>query len=94
MPALIPGVTLPVKLNRKVTANLSAIPAGQFSVETVTVTGLKVGDFVLVNAPNLETGVKVISARVSAADTLELTLVNLTSGSVNPASQVFFVVAL
>ena len=94
MPNLVDSVSLPVRLSRKVTLNLSNIPAGQTSVETFTVTGLKTRFFILVNAPNLETGVKVVAARVSAADTLELTITNFTGAAVNPASQVFYLVAL
>lgn len=94
MPNLVESVTLPVRFSRKVTLNPSNVPANQTSVETFTVTGLKTNWFILVNAPNLETGVKVVSARVSAADTLELTITNFTGAAVNPASQVFYVVAL
>jgi hypothetical protein len=77
-----------------VTLNPSNIPAGQTSVETFTVTGIRTSMTMHVNGPNLETGVKVVSARASAKDELELTLTNFTGGAVNPASQVFYVVGL
>lgn len=47
--------------------------------QTVTVPGLRLGDFVTVSKPTLQAGLSVGSARVSAADTLAITLI--TSGA-------------
>ena len=79
---------------RQITLNPSAVGGSGTSVETFTVAGLLPEDFVLVQAPNLETGVKLIAWRVSAANTLELTFQNFTTASVNPASQLFHLVVL
>ena len=94
MPNLVPSVSLPVRLSRKVTLDPANCSSAAHNAQTFTVTGLKTNHFVLVNAPNLETGVKIVAARCTAADTLELTFVNFSGGDVNPASQVFFVIAL
>jgi len=82
------------KFSQRVTLNPSNVTAASVSVETFTVTGLTLEMLVVVNAPDLETGVKVVSARVSAANTLELTFQNFTLADVNPASQAFLVVGL
>ena len=93
MPKLA-GTAIETRFSRRLTLDPSNIPGGQTSVETFTVLGLKTSMVVVVNAPNLETGVKVVSSRVSAKDTLELSITNYTGGAVNPAAQVFFVAAL
>jgi len=54
--------------------------------QTFTVPTLAVGDLVFVNSPSLVAGVAVANARVSAANTLAITFVNPTAGSVTPAS--------
>lgn len=59
--------------------------------DTVTVPGLRVGDVVHVNKPTATTGVGIVNARVSAANTLAVTWVNPTAGSVNPASETYTV---
>lgn len=58
--------------------------------QDVTIVGVKVGDIVLaVNKPSLTTGVGIVNARVKAADTVSLTFVNPTAGSVDPASEAY-----
>lgn len=55
-------------------------------VQTVTVPGAKVGDFVYVTPPGQTAGVTIGSARVSATDTVSVQFVNPTVGSVTPAA--------
>lgn len=59
------------------------------SAETaVTINGLAVGDLVLACPPaSLETGLVFSGVRVSAANTLQLRLSNMTAGSVDGASR-------
>lgn len=57
--------------------------------QTFTVAGLKVGDMVQVNPPGLTAGASLSGARVSAANTLALTFVNPTVGSVTPLAGVY-----
>jgi hypothetical protein len=68
-------------------------PASQATIDTdedtVTVTGLRVGDFVIVNKPTHTDGVGLTDARVTAADTLSVTWVNPTAGAVDPASETY-----
>lgn len=52
--------------------------------QTFTVTGVKLGDHVVVNPPGTTSGVVQASARVSAADTVAIQYVNPTAGSVTP----------
>lgn len=59
------------------------------SLETaVTIPGAEVGDLILFNVPaSLETGIVYSGARISAANTAQLRLSNITGGSVDPASR-------
>ena len=57
--------------------------------DTVTVTGLRVGDFVVVNKPTHTDGIGLTDARVTAADTLSVTWVNPTAGAVNMTSETY-----
>jgi len=59
--------------------------------QTFTVTGLRTGDFVQVNPPSQTAGVSLAAARVSAADTLALTFVNPTAGSLTPAAGTYII---
>ena len=54
--------------------------------QTFTVNGLKTTDFVAVNPPSSTTGTGIASVRVSAADTLAITFINATGGSLTPAA--------
>ncbi len=78
---------------RDVTLNPASIDAATVSSETFTVAGLATDMVVTVNAPNIEAGLFVIHANVSAANTLKLAIWNTTGAPVNPASQVFKVIA-
>ena len=59
--------------------------------QTYTVPGLLVGDIIVAaqRPANSPVGVGVVNARVSAANTLALTWVNPTAGSVTPAAAAF-----
>ena len=61
--------------------------------QTVTVTGLEVGDAVFVSPPSQTAGVLIGACYVSAADTLSVQFVNPTVGSVTPPSGTYTVIA-
>lgn len=89
------GFSAVAKFSQSVTLNPASVPANSVSVETFTVKGLDPTDMlVVVNAPDLEAGVTLISSRISAANTLELSFQNNTAGAINPASQQFYVLGL
>ena len=70
-----------------VTFNPAAVATITTAEQTVTVTGVKVGDFVIAMKPTHTTGVTIGNVRVSAADTVAIQFVNPTAGSVDPASE-------
>lgn len=71
-----------------VTFNPAAVATATTAEQTVTVTGVKVGDVVVsYNKPTNTAGAMPVNARVSAADTIAVTFVNPTAGSVDPASE-------
>jgi hypothetical protein len=77
------------------TLDPAAVGAGTSAEQTFTVTGLAVGDTILsVNKPTATAGVGIVNARVSAANTLALTFMNATAGSLDPASEVYRVVVM
>lgn len=54
--------------------------------------GLIVGDVVLVQKPTAQAGLGIVGQRVSAADTLAVTFMNDTAGSITPtASEIYTV---
>lgn len=57
--------------------------------QTVTVNGLLPGDFVILQKPTNTAGFGIVNARVSAANTLAVTVVNPTAGSVDAASETY-----
>jgi hypothetical protein len=71
-----------------VTWNPAAVATITTAEQTVTVPGVKVGDLVVAyNKPTNTTGAMPVNARVSAADTVAVSFVNPTAGSVDPASE-------
>lgn len=76
------------------TINLSAIGATSYSTQTFTVEGLNTNDIVVVNPPVLTAGLYLLSYRVSATDTISLTLYNSTGGSIDEASAMFKIVSI
>lgn len=74
-----------------VTIDPASVATVTTAEQTFTVKGLKVGDFVYINKPSNTTGLGVVNARVSAADTLALTFMNTTAGAVDAASESYSV---
>ena len=70
-----------------VTLDVASVAATTSVEQTVTVKGLKPGDFVSVNKPSLHAGLVVSTCRVSAADTLAITFGNTTAGAIDPAPE-------
>ena len=69
------------------TVDLGSVAANTTEEETATVTGVKVGDFVVCSKPTLEAGLAILNARVSAADTVILTVGNFTGVAINEGSE-------
>lgn len=72
----------------------ASVSADSVSTQTFTVSGLTTDDVVIVNAPDLTDGLVVSNARVSSADTLELTFYNHTSSAIDESSATWDVIAL
>ena len=70
-----------------------AVGANTTSEQTVTVTGVLTSDIVTVNKPSMTTGLGIVNARVSASDTVAITFMNTTAGSINPTSETYLIVA-
>lgn len=71
----------------EVTFNPASVAAATTAEQTVTVSGVKVGDFVIAMKPTLTAGVTIGNVRVSAADTVAIQFVNATAGAVDPGSE-------
>jgi hypothetical protein len=54
--------------------------------QTFTVQGLRVGDVVYVSKPTAQAGLGIVGARVSAANTLAITFVNVTTSAITPTA--------
>lgn len=70
------------------TLDPASIAAGAQGIETVTISGVEVGDQVFVNPQALEQDIAVVGAKVTAADTVSLYINNPDAGggAVNSAS--------
>ncbi len=72
-----------------ITVDLGSVAANTSEEETTTVVGLTTDMMVFVNKPSLDAGIGVVGARVSAIDTLILTIMNSTGGAVDAASETY-----
>lgn len=62
--------------------------------QTFTVNGLLVGDLVFVNKPSAQAGLGIAGVRVTAADTLGITYVNPTVGSITPTAETYIILVV
>ena len=75
----------------QVTIDPASVNANTSVEQTFTVPGLQVGDMVVTNKPTTTVGLTVGGFRVSAANTLAMTLGNLTGSAINPASERYMI---
>lgn len=68
-----------------------SVSANSTAEKTVTVPGLKTGDFVAVNKPSHESGLGIVNARVSANNTLAIQAMNTTGSAIDEASETYTV---
>lgn len=87
--------TIPANLQLSATLSPAAVAAATVVEQTFTgITGLSPGMIVQVNKPTTQAGLGVLSARVSAANTLAITFINPTAATITPtASEVYTVAA-
>jgi hypothetical protein len=77
------------------TIDLASVAAATSAAQTFTVPGLKLGDFVAAIAPStLNAGLGIVNARVSATDTLSLTIMNATAGALDAASGTYTILVV
>lgn len=69
------------------TVDIGSVAANTSEAETATVTGVKVGDFVAVSKPSVEAGLMFGTCRVTAANTVEITVMNTTAGAIDEVSE-------
>lgn len=77
-----------------VSINPTSVGANTTSEQTFSVPGLTTEDIVTVNKPSHQTGLGIAGARVSAANTLAITFMNTTAGSIDPSSETYKIVAV
>ena len=87
MSSLIPRGNVRNLFMVQVTFNPAAVATITTAEQSTTVVGLKTGDMVFWQKPTNTAGVGVVNMRVSATDTLQVTFVNPTAGSVDAASE-------
>ena len=56
-----------------------------------TIQGLQIGDVVSVTKPTAQAGLAATTARVSAANTLQITYVNDTAGNLTPTAETYLI---
>lgn len=68
-----------------------SISANTTAEQTFTVTGLVAGSPALVNKPSFQSGIGIVGARVSAANTLAINYCNATANTLTPAAETYMV---
>jgi len=82
------AVALTQIMKGTVAVDPASITAQESAETSVTITGAATGDVVIMNPPaSLETGLAFSGARVSAADTVQVRLTNVTGGAVDGTSR-------
>jgi len=69
----------------------TSVSANSTSEQTITVLGLIAGSIVHVVKPTHTSGIGIVNTRVSVNDTLAITYMNCTAGSLTPASETYLV---
>lgn len=87
MSTLVPRGNIGKIFAVSLTFDPAAVAAATTAEQSVTVNGVQVGDFIIPEKPSATAGVGIVNARVSAANTVQLTFVNATAGSVNATSE-------
>lgn len=83
----IPAVAAFGKISQSLTpVSVATITCAE---QAFTVPGLAVGDAVTVTPPSITAGVAPVCARVSAANTLQITFCNPTAGALVPAAGIY-----
>lgn len=91
----MPSTTIPrgnILLNFAIGPTLTpaSVAANTTAEQTFTIAGLQVGDFMNVYSASAQTaGIGIVSARVSAANTLAIGFSNNTAGSLTPVSGIY-----
>lgn len=75
------------------TVNVPSMAAGTTTTVSHTVTGISTEDIIYINQPDLG-GVRLVSYRVTAIDTIDLFFWNPTAGTLDPAPATFKVAAV
>lgn len=78
----------------QVTFDPAAIATITTAEQSMTVQGVQLGDFVFVSKPTVTAGFGIVNARVSAANTVSITAVNPTVGSIDPGSETWTVLVV
>lgn len=74
--------------------NFGSIASGTSTISTQTLTGVVLGDFLLVSTDTVLNVGLVLTAVVSAANTIRIQMANVTAGTIDPASMTFHVKAI
>lgn len=80
--------------------DVTSVAANTTSEQTFTVPGITPLDYktprelVFVTKPSHSTGLGIVNARISAANTLAITFMNTTAGAIDPSAETYFIVTV
>lgn len=77
-----------------VTLDPANISGNSRSTETITVNGVTTNDLIIVNKPTYTTGIDIVAAFASAANTVTLVFENTTGSAVDLGSEDYKVIAI
>lgn len=72
----------------------TSVAANTTAEQTFTVTGLVTSDIITINKPSLNAGIGIVNARVSAANTLAITYINVSGSPITPTSETYKIISV
>lgn len=90
---IVSNVVLPAQ-RFEVALTPASVGANTTSEQAFTVERLTTRDMVIVNKPTHQTGLGIVNARVSAANTLRITFMNVSGGAIVPTAETYFILAV
>ncbi len=77
-----------------ITIDPSTVAANTTSEQTFTILSINTADIIIVNKPTHTTGLGIVGSRASAKDQIAITFMNATGSTINPAAEMYDVIAI
>jgi hypothetical protein len=93
-PSDIPRGNIQLAMLLNLTISPAQVAINTTVEQTFTLQGLQLGDIVAVTKPTTQAGLGIVNSRVTAANTIGITFVNATAGTITPTASETYIVEL